>query len=194
MQTRPVKKFRTLILLLILSGFCASLFADEPPSPPSREKMLSVGGTAGKESFENLKSSGVLKLNGSTIKNLLEVQGCLIAQAAKIGSIDALGEVNLTNSTVSLASSISGYLRAQGTTFKAPLTLRLYKAVFTASKLEAITVQRQEAFKGKQVIELRQGSVVEGPIVFESGKGEVHLYPGSKVYAPIQGGKLIRKN
>jgi hypothetical protein len=182
------------ILLLIslcscLFGSC--LFANEV----SRETVLSTGGAAGQEMFENLKSSGVLKLNGTTIKNLLEIQGCLIAQGAKIGSMDAGGEVNLTNSVVSQASSISGYLKAQGTTFKGPLTLSLYKAVLTSSKvLGNITVQKQEAFKGKQVIELKQGTVVEGSIVFESGKGEVHLYPGSKVYSSIEGGKLIRKN
>ncbi len=190
-----MKKFRVVIFLLLLFSFCASLFADEISPPPSREQVLSVGGSAGQETFENLKSSGVLKLNGSTIKNLLEVQGCLIAQAAKLGSIEALGEVNLTNSVISQASTITGYLRAQKTTFKGPLTLSLYKAVFTASKvLGNITIQRQEAFKGKQVIELKQGTIVEGSILFESGKGEVHLYPGSKVYSSIEGGKLIRKN
>jgi len=177
------------VLLLISLSF--SLLANEP----SRENVLSTGGSAGQEVFENLTSSGVLKLNGTTIKNLLEVQGCLIAQGAKIGAINAMGEVNLTGSSISQPSSISGYLRAQGTTFKGPLTLSLYKAVFTSSKiLGNIVVQRQEAFKGKQVIELKQGSVVEGTIVFESGKGEVHLYPGCKVYSSIEGGKLIRKN
>lgn len=188
-----MKKCKT---VFVLFGLCASLFASEPLlEPSSRESILSVGGAAGQETFENLKSSGVLKLNGTTVKHLLEIQGCLIAQAAKLGSIEATGEVNLTNSLVFQASTINGYLRAQGTTFKSPLTLSLYKAVFTSSKiLGGITVQRQEAFKGKQVIELKQGTVVEGPIVFESGKGEVHLYPGAKVYSSIEGGKLIRKN
>jgi len=187
-----MKKFRTVILLLILSGFCASLFANE--TPVSREALLSIGGSAGKETFENLKSSGVLKLNGSTVKNLLEVQGCLIAQGATLGSLEILGEVNLTNTIVSQVSTISGYLRAQGSTFKAPLTITGYKAVLTASKLASITVQKQESFKGKQIIELKQKTIVEGSITFESGKGEVHLYPGSKVYGPIEGGKLVRKN
>jgi hypothetical protein len=178
----------------VLLGFCSLLVAEEPPVPQTRESVLSIGGAAGRETFENLRSLGVLKLNGSTVKSLLEVQGCLIAQSAKLGAIEVVGEVNLTDTTVSQASTITGYLRAQHSTFKAPLILSLYKAVFTASKLGAITIQRQEAFKGKQVIELKQGTTVEGPIIFESGKGEVHLYPGSKVYSSIEGGKLIRKN
>jgi hypothetical protein len=179
----------------ILFVLCTSLFATENALVPSRETVLSIGGASNQETFENLKSAGVLKLNGSTIKNLLEVQGCLIAQAAKLGSLEAMGEVNLTDSVVSQASTITGYLRAQGTTFKGPLTLSLYKAVFTASKIQgAITIQKQEAFKGRQVIELKQGTIVEGPIVFESGKGEVHLYSNSKLYSSIEGGKLIRKN
>jgi len=183
-------------LTLLLFCLCGALFANDPlPELSSRESILSVGGAAGNETFENLKSSGVLKLNGTTVKQLLEIQGCLIAQAVKLGSLEATGEVNLTNSQIMHPSTINGYLRAQGTTFKSPLTLGLYKAVFTASKiLGGMTIQRQEAFKGKQVIELKQGTVVEGPIVFESGKGEVHLYPGSKVYSSVEGGKLIRKN
>ena len=185
-----MKKFSTIFICL-----CASLFGEEtPPLPASREHVLSIGGSAGYETFDNLKSAGVLKLSGSTVKHLLEVQGCLIAQAAQLESIDIHGEANLTDTFVSGPSTVTGYLRAQGSTFKSLLTLSTHKAVFTASKLNSITIQRQEAFKGKQIIELKQGTIVEGPIRFESGKGEVHLYPGSKLYAPIEGGKLIRKN
>jgi hypothetical protein len=111
-----------------------------------------------------------------------------------LGSIDVLGEVNLTDTVVSQPSTISGYLRTQRSTFQAPLTLRAYKAVLTASKFTSIKVLKQEAFKGKQIVELKQKTVVEGSISFESGKGEVHLYPGCKVYGPIEGGKLVRKN
>lgn len=186
-----MKKYKAILLFSLFT----SLFSTENTLLPSRETVLSVGGASSQETFENLKSSGVLKLNGSTVKNLLEVQGCLIAQAAKLGSLEAMGEVNLTDSVISQASTVTGYLRAQGTTFRGPLTLSLYKAVFTASKVQgAITIQKQEAFKGKQVIELKQGTIVEGPITFESGKGEVHLYSNSKLYSPLKGGKLIRKN
>ncbi|MEN9655082.1 MAG: hypothetical protein RL235_1194, partial [Chlamydiota bacterium] len=48
------------------------------------------------------------------------------------------------------------------------------------------------SFKGKQIIELRQGTKVTGPITFESGKGEVQLYPGATVKEVIGGGVVYR--
>ena len=77
--------------------------------------------------------------------------------------------------------------------FQKNITLLTQKAVFTASKLEGITVRKDGACKGKQVLELKQGTIVNGPIVFESGKGEVVIYPGSQVLGSVTGGKIVRK-
>jgi len=40
---------------------------------------------------------------------------------------------------------------------------------------------------------LKQRTVVDGPIVFESGKGEVHVYAGSQVLGTVTGGKVVKK-
>jgi hypothetical protein len=193
-----MKKFKLLFPLLFISALSAEqrIYEGKETSKLStkREKLLSNGGYSSQESFENLTSSGVLKLKGTTVSNKLIIQGCLIAQSAHLGSIEGSGDINLTDTTVKLESSIMGYLRAQHTTFNSPLTISSNKAVFTASKLNAITVKKLDSFKCKQVIELKQKTMVEGPIIFESGKGEVHLYSGSKVFTPVTGGKIIHKN
>lgn len=153
---------------------------------------LPCGGSLGKKIIEELHSTGVLKLNGTTVHNL-DVQGSLIATSAELGELQVMGEANLRESRITSDCAIFGYLRAQDTTFEGVLTLNANKAFFTHCKLNSIIIRREEGFKGKQIIELKQGCIVDGPIAFESGKGEVHLY-GGKLNGSITGGKLIRKN
>ncbi len=177
-----MKLLTLLALALPLCSFCADT---------QDYRHLCSGGAVGKETIEELHCSGVLKLNGTTI-NLLSIAGSLVTTSAHLGAITVRGEANLRNSKVTAPCTIYGYLRAQDSTFEDHLTLGAHKAVFTASHLASITVQKEEGFKAKQIIELKQGSTVSGPIHFESGKGEVHSY-NSKVTGPITGGKLIKK-
>jgi len=171
---------------ILLSLTLSSLFAIEPEL-----NRLSGGGSVGKETIELLNCTGVLKLNGTTIHHL-SVAGSLVTTSATLGALSVRGEANIRGSKITEPCTIYGYLRAQDTTFEAPLTLGAHKAVFTASKLTSITIQKEEGFKAKQIIELKQGTIVDGPIHFESGKGEVHSY-GAKILGPITGGKLIKK-
>jgi hypothetical protein len=177
-----LKKYKVLTFITLAT----TLFAHN--QEPDR---LQYGGSVGLETIEELTCTGVLKLNKTTIHKL-DINGSLITTAASLSNILVRGEANLRESTISGACSIYGYLRAQDTTFTDPLTLGAHKAVFTASKLASITIEKEEGFKAKQIIELKQGTIVEGPIHFESGKGEVHSY-SSKVLGPITGGKLIKK-
>jgi len=153
--------------------------------------LPATGGLLGKQTVDELTTSGVLKLNGTTIHKL-NIEGSLIATSAELGSLTVRGEANLRGTHVKEECSIYGYLRAQDTTFDSPLTLGAHKAVFTSSKLNSITIQVENGFKAKQIVELKQGTIVDGSITFEAGKGEVHCY-GSQVLGPVIGGKIIKK-
>jgi hypothetical protein len=179
-------KFRTLIIGLIALSFVASLFA-EGEKPDGR-------GNYGKETLESLAGTGLIKLNGTSITNAIQVNGSLISQNGDIGSLDVNGEVNLTETTVNHGGKVMGSIQTVRSTIKEPITILSQRSLFTASKLKGITVKQDGAFKGKQIIELRQGTYVDGPIHFESGKGEVLLYTGSQVLGPVTGGKVIKKN
>ena len=100
----------------------------------------------------------------------------------------------MINTVIEESIHIIGPLRAVGSEFRHPLVLLSQKAVLSACKLTEIIVQRDGAFKGKQFLELKEGTSVDGPITFEGGRGEVLLYQGSKVHGPISGGKLIRRD
>lgn len=179
-------KFRTIIFGLIALSFMATLFADTTKAVG--------GGQYGKVTLESLEGNGLIKLNGTSVTNQIQLAGSLISQNGEIGSLDVIGEVNLTETIVKHGGSIMGSLQAVRSNIQAPITLLCQKAVFTSSKLAGITVKQDGAFKGKQIIELRQGSTVNGPIHFEAGKGEIWVYPGSQVIGAVTGGKIIKKS
>lgn len=143
--------------------------------------------------LESLEGTGLLKLNGTSVAKEIHLTGSLICQNGEIGSLDIIGEANLTETKILHASTIMGSFQATRCQMEEPLTLLTQRAVFTGVKLTGIEVKRDSAYKGKQIIELRQKTLVDGPIHFESGKGEVLLYTGSQVLGPITGGKIIKK-
>lgn len=178
-------KLRNIIFAIMTLTFIATLLAAEPTAPTL--------GNYGTETLESLEGNGLMKLNGTSITNKLHVAGSLIAKDATIGILDIMGDANICDSTIKKPSTIVGSLQVSRTTFEQPLTILSPKALFTASHLESITVQKDLSFKGKQVIELKQRSIVNGPIHFESGKGEVLLFSGSKVLGPVTGGQVIKR-
>lgn len=188
------------MILLLLTSCCLSDFTVQSPSQKKAEETLEgaqkVSGahTFGAQTFEQLTSEGLLKLTGTKILQILRVDGTLLARSARIAQLEVFGEANLRHTHISGASTIIGYLRAEDSEFQSPLLLGAQKAVFTATKLDSITIRKDDSFKGKQIIELKQGTIVNGSILFESGKGEVYLYPGSQVLGSITGGKLIKKS
>lgn len=179
-------KWKSLIFVLIAFSFIASLFA---------EPTKVVGGANfGHETLEAIDGTGLVKLNGTTVDNEVHVLGSLISQNGQIGSINVNGEVTLTATTVKHGGSIMGSFQAVRSKIEAPLTILGQKTVITNSKLSGITIKKDSAYKGKQIIELRLGSIVDGPIHFESGKGEVLLYQSSQVLGPVTGGKIVKKS
>lgn len=163
----------------------ASLFA---------EPTKALGGANfGNETHESIDGSGLIKLNGTTVDQEVHVVGSLISQNGEIGSIDVTGQVNLTETTIKHGGSIMGSFQATRSKIEAPITLLSQKTVLTNSKLSGITVKQDSSYKGKQILELRLGTIVDGPIHFESGKGEVLVYPGSQVLGSVTGGKIIKK-
>ncbi|MBI3508938.1 MAG: hypothetical protein HY069_04830 [Chlamydiia bacterium] len=150
-------------------------------------------GTYGAVRIESIDAIGIVKLNGTHVMQAVQLQGSLIANDAQIDSFHVVGDANVSHCTVKKPSDVTGYIQAQKTLFQGDMLLTLQRAVFTHSTLQGVTIRPNPGFKSKQVLELRQHTVVQGPIVFESGNGEVHLFSGSKVLGGVTGGKVLQK-
>lgn len=148
----------------------------------------------GAVNIEALDAVGLIRLNGTTVTNQARITGSLISQNATIGSIDIIGEANLTGTQVKNGGYVMGSLQAVRSTFEKSITILSQKALFTASKLEGITIKQDGSYKGKQIVELKQGTIINGPIHFESGKGEVIVFPGCQVLGSVTGGKIVKKS
>jgi hypothetical protein len=178
-------KWRTLIFALLALSFITTLFA----KPTKAEG----GGQFGQTTLESIDGTGLVKLNGTIVEKEIHLLGSLISQNGVIGTLDIFGEANLTETTVEHGGSVMGSIQTVRSNIKHPITILSQKSVFTDSKLVGITIEQDSAFKGKQFIELRQGTIVDGPIHFKSGKGEVLIYTNSQVLGPVTGGKVIKK-
>lgn len=178
-------KLRSLLLALLALSLIASAFADTTKVTGSNQY--------GEVELETIDGTGLIKLNGTTAQ-AIHLTGSLVAQGAQIGMLDIMGEANLKDSTIQNASTVMGSLQATRTTFQNSLSILSQKALFTSSRLESITVKQDMGYKGKQIIELRQGTLINGAIHFESGKGEVIVFPGCQVLGDVTGGKIVKKS
>jgi len=148
----------------------------------------------GEVTLESLELLGTIKLNGTTVSKLLKVTGNLIANSAHLHEVEAEGDVKLNHSVLESQVRITGSLQADDSEFCQPLIFIGQKALFSKCKLAGITVRRDASFRAKQVIELKNQTIIEGSIVFEGGNGVVFLFPGSKIHGSVTGGKLSYKN
>lgn len=177
---------------------CSFLLAALPQPPateertPRHEKPTGVG-NYGEETIDSVQGEGLVKLSGTRVEDL-HVNGSLVSKDAKLGSLIILGEANLRDTTVSGSTDIIGFLQTHGSHFQKNLSVCTQKAIFTRTKIESLTVRKEPSYKGKQIIELKQGSVVHGPIHFESGKGEVQIDASSRIEGKVTGGKVIRRS
>lgn len=176
---------------LFLSLLSLSLFAED--SSLSRHEKPMGAGSYGAEILDSIDGQGLVKLQGTSVKDVL-MNGSFLSKDAKVGSLNIQGEANLRDTVVSGETSIIGSLKTHSSTFEKPIAICTKKALFTHSKLDSITVRKEPSYKGKQIIEIKQGTIVSGPIHFESGKGEVHIDPSSRIEGKVTGGKVIRKS
>ena len=127
--------------MLIAASFITALFAvDDAPAPP-KQVVARGANNFGEETIDELQTTGLVKLNRTTVTQNLAVNGSLISHGAHIGSIEVIGEAHLTDTTVQRGGTILGYLQTHHTTIQQPLILNGHKAIFTSSKIGDITIR-----------------------------------------------------
>lgn len=148
----------------------------------------------GKEVIESLESQGAVKLRGTKIQHATKVLGALIAHEAFLQDVDVTGDLQLFSTKVKGAIHAIGAFRAEGSFFDETIYFSGKKASFNQCLLEkGIVFEKEFGFKGSQILELKNKSQVYGKIIFEDGKGQVHLYPGVKLPLHIEGAEVVYK-
>ncbi len=147
----------------------------------------------GKETINSIQANGSVILDGTKVLGLVKVNGSLEADEAAIDSLQVNGQAGLKNCLISNSSIINGSLTADNTNFQNELSVASQKITLRTCSVDALTVREVVGFEGVQVIDLRSGTKITGPIVVESGNGEVWLSSNSEVSGQISGAKVYKK-
>ncbi len=181
-----------LIFALVPLFFGAKIPPAEPQMTTRHERPAGAA-SYGRERLDSLTGFGLIKLNGTEVLDL-NVKGSLISKDARTGSFEVSGEANLRDTIVNGRALVIGSLQASGSTFNDLLTICTQKAVFTHTRISNLTIRNEPSYKGKQTLELKQHTIISGPIHFESGRGEIIVDSTSQVQGKVTGGKVIYKN
>jgi len=147
----------------------------------------------GSETLTTLNSTGFVTLDGTFVRKELTVHGSLSAEKAQINNMTVQGRASLTDSVISGQSSVYGFLRAKGTSFRGPIEFSGHGVTFEDSNLDAIVVKKPFWAFLQQTIELSGKTICKGTITFESGKGKVIVSGKSQMLGSVQGGEVEKQ-
>jgi hypothetical protein len=140
-----------------------------------------------------------IKVNGQAIlgknliiKEMMVVNGQLQASGATFESqLRTNGKSTFTECTLLGSSHFSGNLKAADSHFLSDIILVANESTFLNCQINNVVV-RSLPYVKSQTVYLSAGSVVTGDIIFEAGRGEVHMDKLSQVKGTIKGGKIIQ--
>ncbi len=184
----------------------------------SQEKsMTEINGqtSAKNEQYDHLKINGSLKFDNLSIKDVLEINGSgkgknLNCKVLKVnGSFDVRGlhsqDIVINGSLkgniieVTESTKLTGDADISNGQFKA-MEIACQTATFSnCSIANDIVVKKitthwfQWSQSKKQIIRLKEGTVISGDIIFEQEGGEVHIFNESEVKGEIKKGRLVTK-
>lgn len=147
----------------------------------------------GKETVESIQANGSVILEGTKIIGSVYVNGSLNAEESAIGSLQVNGQVELKNCLINNTTTINGSLNAINTMFQKELSIASQKITLVTCSVDTLIVREINGYDGAQVIDLRSGTKVTGPIVVESGNGEIWLSSNSEISDQVSGAKVFRK-
>jgi hypothetical protein len=149
----------------------------------------------GKETVDNIQANGSVIIEGTTVLNLVFVNGSLNADESIIDSLQVNGQVDIKDSVVNNTSRINGSLNADNTEFHKELSVASQKLILKNCSVDSLIVREVNGYDGIQIVELRGATKIIGPIIVESGNGEIWISSKSEILDQehIRGAKVIRK-
>lgn len=120
----------------------------------------------------------------------LFITGTFMAKNITCSKLKVIGPVDVTDLHVSKATMIIGPLKAEKSTLQ-NLTITSDKIILEDSKTKNIVVKKNK--NKKQILDLKGKTIVEGNIIFESGKGVVEQDSEVKIQGEVTGATVEKK-
>lgn len=148
----------------------------------------------GKESLDSIQGNGTVILEGTKVSGLVQVNGSLKAEESAINCLQVNGQTELRNCVITSTTIVNGSLNADNTKFQNTLSVASQKIVLRMCTVDSLTLREVNGYKGKQIVDLRSGTNVTGPIVVESGNGEIWISSNSEISeTQVSGAEVYRK-
>ncbi len=146
-----------------------------------------------KEILESLDTSGRIMIDDTQILGDFSAKGSVCAQESTIKTVEVIGQLELKNCAIRGTTSIVGCLNADKTLFDDELIAESQKITFRSCSIHSIRIKKVEGYTGIQIVDLKNGTQVFGPIIVESGAGEIWLSSDSEIAGQIEGAKICKK-
>lgn len=174
-------------------------------------KTLRVNGAmkADRLVCEKISVNGSVQVKDAKVTDV-SVNGSFGGEDVQVaGSVSVNGSFKAANIAVTGDTKIAGSMSVKNGTMNR-VQVAAMKATFERSKINQIVVKKGSydffgynfrfSFSnlfgfGKQetqVLELKEGTVVSGDVVFEAGNGEVHLVGNSEIKGVVEGAVVVR--
>ena len=147
----------------------------------------------GKETVDAIQANGSVVLEETKILGTVSVNGSLNAEESAIGTLQVNGQADLKNCLINNTTIINGSLNAVNTNFQKELSVASQKIILGTCSVDSLIVREVNGYDGVQVIDLRSGTKITGPIIVESGNGEIWLSSNSEISDQVSGAKVYRK-
>lgn len=178
----------------------------------NQNSMVRYGIThLGNETIPSITIHGPATMNGTNILELAEINGLLNATKASFNRLhmngnfqgqevsikegEFNGSVGIIKSKVTGTISIYGLLIASESEFLDKIIFDSSEIYISNSKVQDILVLNSSEYSPAQKIYLKEGTVIKGTIIFNSGKGEVVVSSDSVIsQSQVVGGKIVSKD
>lgn len=184
-----MKKLCFLTALTVLTTVTEAYGKDTPMNANYNYGSQSYG----KETLSSIQTNGTLILEGTKVLGLVQVNGSFEADEANIENLHINGQAEIKNSLIKNDTKINGTLIADNTKFQHELSVASQKITLRTCSVDTLIVRAVAGFDGIQVVDLRSGTTITGPIYFESGTGEIWLSSNSEASGEITGARVVRK-
>lgn len=142
---------------------------------------------------EKLKINGEVVLGQGTVVNeMMIINGILNAEGADFKRrLIVNGNASIKQSKFHENASFNGNLTVSDSEFLGYLYLHVQQSDYFNCRLNYIFAEKNPYTNAKEIIFLKNGSLVNGDVMFESGNGEIHLDANSQIKGKIYGGSKI---
>jgi len=148
----------------------------------------------GKESLDFIQGNGSVVLDGTKVSGLVQINGSLKAEESAMGSLQVNGQTNLHNCVVTNTAVLNGSLDADNSKFQSGLIVASQKITLKMCSVDSLTIREISGYGGKQIVDLRSGTNITGPIIVESGNGEIWISSNSEISEEqVSGAQVYRK-